>query len=204
MLDDPGYIGSPELAAKEVELQELQKQLYHATNPSEIQALQAAAEKLAAELVTGRRSEVGAEEARTREERADIDEEIRQTLGEYWDKAVANIQESLSNEEIETFNDEILSNPNDYIRKAGADALKVVAENPDSITTERQAIDANQYSDLQERYGHSVANSINILSQAVARGVVSSTDAFKTASRDPAVMSALMQEALSGRMKMMM
>lgn len=195
---------NPANAYLETKLQEVQLALHRSTNPSEQAVLSAEAERLAAELVNGRSADLPAEEARVSQSNEEIDVEIKEILASSWDKAIATAQEVFDSEKITEINDELLSNEDPMVRKAAAYSLKELASNPEAVTTERVALQQNQVDDLRERYGDATADAINTISQAVAAGITSGTDAFKLVSRDPKLLGALLQEVRSGRMRIML
>jgi len=195
---------SPTIAAKQAQLEAVQAKAAKSNNPNEIAALQAEAWQLAEYIVKGRGQSADYDNVREDESAQEVDEEIRLMLGDSFDKAVDAIKRVKTDEEIEVINNEILANEDVMVRDAGAKALKTLAERPDAITNERQAITQSQYNDLQERYGSHTADMIHTVSHAVARGLVTPSQAFATVARDPRVLQALMQEAASGRMQMMM
>ena len=195
---------NPQVAYLEEKLQEVQARLYRSTSPTEQAVLSAEAERLAAEIVTGRREDLPAEEARNTETDADFDLELKEILADSWSQAVETMQAKFSDEEIENFNSDILASEEKEVRKAGAYALKELAQRPDAVTSERVGITDAQRDDLTERYGDDTANAIHVLSHSVAQGLVTPTQAFATAAKNPRVLQALIMESRSGRMQMMM
>lgn len=202
-LDNGTY--NAEVAAKEERLAAIQAQLYKASSPAEIAQLEQQAFALANEIVTGRAADLPSVAEDEFESQQEFDDEVKQVLGEDWERAISAAQERFSEEEITTINDELLSDSDPLVRKAAAYGLKELVNNKEAINTSRenaQGIAETYLGDLTERYGSDTADKINTISQAVLHGHTTSAAAFKLVARDPKLLGSMLQEVRSGRMKL--
>lgn len=175
----------------EVLLAQVQQKLYRNefANSLEQQALINQAEELAAKLVGGSApsNEATDEPVETIDDSA---AEIAQN--ERVQKDLAYAGEVMSEELVTEFN-EVIGGDDELSRAAALDTLKHLRQTPQHFVSREDStgISADTERMIASEYGDEIAHAISILGNAVAQGVISPTQAIKTASSDPSLQRAL-------------
>ena len=191
---------SPANLDAEVELAKVQQKLFRRefANSLEEQQLINQAEALAAKLVGGeggpgvQQTELPLEET-IEESAAEIakDPEVQKDL-QY-------ASEVMSEELVSEFN-EVIGGQDELARAAALDVVKNLRQSPQHFVSREEStgISADTEAMIASKYGEELAHAVSVLGNGVAQGVISPTQAIKTASGDPALQRALFSLAQQG------
>ena len=195
-----GDTGNVEL---EIQLQQSQQKLMRGefNGPLEEQQLIQQTEFLAAQLVGVEDAPRLLDDGDDTTEPENFDEEYINSNPE----VKADLQyasEVMSEELVGSFNN-LISDGDELTKVAALDTLKTLRKNPQAFASASESTGIDSYTEQQiaGQYGDDLAHAISVLGNGVAQGVISSTQAIKTASQDPDLMRALYSLSQQGVIK---
>lgn len=194
-----GNAVGPESQQLEIQLQQVQQQLYRGSlNPLEEQQLIRQAEAIASQLA-GVTAPYRTEP--TTEEPENFDEAYRNSHpGVTEDLAFA--AEIMGEELAGEFNT-LISSEDELTKVAALETLHNLRESPQSFVSKEESTGINEFtqSEIASQFGEDMANDIATLGNAVAQGVISPSQAIATAAKDPALQQALFTLAQQGTIR---
>ena len=184
-------------AKLELQLQDLQQQLFHEVDSTRKAVLSKQCEQLAAQLVGAAAPEERTAPAKAKQEKESISEHLRNQYDA--DRILGNAAERLETEVAQGFNQNLASEDEGTIR-ATMETLHHLNESPEMFDSASNATEITQdgYDAAVEAFGAEIANDVMTLSQAVTSGQVSSAEALATASRNPKLLAAVLSGAQAG------
>ena len=200
--DNGAFPGETVNLQAEQQLLELQAELSRETNQIKIEQLLAQVETLAGQLVGEAPEPIQKENAPTPQEAKDEWFQDYKNHNPEIEDALAYAGEVMGSDLAGDIND-LIDSDDEEVRVNALRTVEQLHKNPEQFVarTESSGIGAQLTNEIAEEYGAELADQISVLSNGVARGVISSSQAIATASKSPQLMQTLMTLAAQGRIQ---